>query len=161
MPPDFTASLAARLNDLSALPVKEAEQGDRLRPGNALVAPGGFHLEVRNTGEVMLSTAPQENGVRPAADVTMRSVAAAYGSAVVGVVLTGMGVDGTSGARAIRARGGRIIAEHRSTCTVYGMPRSVIETGNADVVAPLTRMGSAIADLVGTGEGARQEVTKR
>ena len=160
MPPDFTASLAQRLNDLSPLPIKEAKDGDWLRPGRVLVAPGGFHLEVRNSGEVVLSTAPPENGVRPAVDVTLRSISAAYGGGVVAAILTGMGVDGTAGAREVRARGGRIIAEHRSTCTVYGMPRSIIESGNADVVAPLNRMSGAILDLIGSGEGVQQEAAK-
>ncbi len=147
MPPGFTRSLAQRLNDVSALQVKEAELGDVIRPGVALLAPGNHHMVISGHGTVSLDDRPPEHGVRPAVDVTMESVARTYGANSVGVVLTGMGTDGTRGARLIKAAGGRIIAEDQSSCIIYGMPRSVIEAGLADRVAPLERIAAEIVKM--------------
>jgi two-component system chemotaxis response regulator CheB len=148
MPAGFTRSLADHLDRVSGWKVKEAEPGDRLLRGQALLAPGGLHMVVNQRGEVMLTDEPPVNAVRPAADVTMRSVAEAYGERVVGVVLTGMGRDGTEGALAIRACGGQVIAEAESTCVVYGMPRSVVEAGAANYVVPLHEIAPLIHRLL-------------
>ena len=148
MPPGFTRSLAARLAEASAIAVKEAEAGDRLADGVALVAPGGHHMSVSDDGEVVLSTDPPRNGVRPSVDTTMESAARVYGDRLVGVVLTGMGKDGAAGMAAIKAAGGRTIAEHESTCVIYGMPKAVIEQGLADVVVPIQEVADAIVELV-------------
>ncbi len=147
MPAGFTRALAERLNELGPLKVREGRPGSKVEPGLALIAPGGFHMLVNRRGEIELSQAPGECGVRPAANVLMESAAAVYGAATVGVVLTGMGHDGTRGAGLIKAAGGRIIAEDESTCVVYGMPRSVAEAGFVDRVAPLQDVAAAVVGM--------------
>ncbi len=137
MPAGFTRSLAERLDATSKLRVKEAQAGDALVSGQALIAPGGYHMTVDKRGEIRLNQDPVVCGVRPAVDVTMKSVAKVYGPASKGVVLTGMGSDGTEGAAAIKSAGGSVVVEDESTCAVYGMPKSVIDSGHADKVAPL------------------------
>ena len=147
MPPGFTASLAQRLDGLSELSVREATAGDSMAQATAFMAPGGHHLTVGSGGILRLDDGPPVNGVRPSVDVTMISAARLFGSAVIGVVLTGMGSDGTEGARAIKRQGGRIVVEHESSCTVYGMPRSVIDAGCADRVAALPRIAGAVLEM--------------
>ncbi|MHB8992426.1 MAG: protein-glutamate methylesterase/protein-glutamine glutaminase, partial [Chloroflexota bacterium] len=150
MPPGFTRSLASRLNDVSPLEVREAVEGDTIEPGLVLLAPGDYHMAVRRAGRVSLEKSPPVHGVRPSVDVTMESAASVYGAATIGVVLTGMGTDGTSGAIAIRRAGGTVMAEDESTCVVYGMPRSVRDAGAADRVIRLEAMAEAIVDAVST-----------
>jgi two-component system chemotaxis response regulator CheB len=147
MPPGFTRALAERLNELGPLRVQEARPGSKLEPGLVLIAPGGFHMLVKARGEIALSQTPSECGVRPAANVLMESAAAVYGAATVGVVLTGMGHDGTRGAGLIKAVGGRIVAEDESTCVVYGMPRSVADAGFVDRVAPLQDVADVVVGM--------------
>jgi two-component system chemotaxis response regulator CheB len=146
MPPNFTRALAQRMNEHTSLTVQEAAHGDRLARGIALLAPGNFHLQI-NRQQVVLNQDPRRNGVRPAADVTMESAAEQHSSAVIGVVLTGMGSDGTDGARSIKANGGRIVAQDQASCAVYGMPRSVIEAGLADRVVPLEKVASTLLEM--------------
>jgi two-component system chemotaxis response regulator CheB len=148
MPVGFTRSLAERLNAQSALVVKEAEPGDTLEVGKALVAPGGFHMTLDAQGTVGLNQGPTVHGVRPAIDVTMASVARHFGSLSLGVVLTGMGHDGTNGAALLRENGGTIVAEDASTCVVWGMPRSVTEAGLANQVVPLDNVAATITHWV-------------
>jgi two-component system, chemotaxis family, protein-glutamate methylesterase/glutaminase len=148
MPVGFTRSLAERLDSLSQLKVKEAEPGDRLEVGRALVAPGGFHMILDANGEISLNQNPPVHAVRPAIDVTMTSVVQKYGRATVGVILTGMGNDGTTGCTLIHSAGGKVISEAESSCVVYGMPRSVYEAGVVDVVAPLTDVAAAIERII-------------
>jgi two-component system, chemotaxis family, protein-glutamate methylesterase/glutaminase len=136
LPATFTAVFAEQLNRASAISVREASDGDTLRPGTALVAPGGLHLEVTYDGRVRTSSAPEIEGHRPAIDVTMRSAAAAFGGGVCGVVLTGMGRDGSRGLQAIREVGGRTFAQDGYSCVVNGMPQSAVDLGVVDVVAP-------------------------
>jgi two-component system chemotaxis response regulator CheB len=149
MPPGFTRALAQRLDESSPLTVREAAHGDRLARGLALLAPGGSHLRCNGRRQVSLDQGPRCNGVRPALDVSMESAAVHHGSAVIGVVLTGMGSDGRAGARRIKAAGGRVIAEHESTSVVYGMPRSVVEAGLADRVTPLPEVALALLEMIG------------
>jgi two-component system chemotaxis response regulator CheB len=149
MPPGFTRSLAERLDTCSHFMVKEAAPGDVIEVGQALVAPGGYHMTVNAQGQIALNQNPPLHGVRPAVDVTMASVAQRYGAAAVAVVLTGMGNDGTQGATLIRNCGGRVIAEDESSCVVWGMPRSVVEAGLAHEVVPLARVAEAIEKAVG------------
>lgn len=158
MPPGFTRSLAERLNEASVWSVKEASAGDRLLCGQALLAPGGYHLVFNRSGEVVLNQDPPVNNVRPAVDVMMRSVVETFKNKVIGVVLTGMGRDGTDGALLIRQAGGRIIAEAESTCAVYGMPRSVVEAGAADYVAPLPEIAGVIRRILKEGKDDRYRV---
>jgi two-component system chemotaxis response regulator CheB len=148
MPAGFTRSLAERLDAESAIVVKEASHGDRLEVGQALVAPGGFHLVLDGSGEIALNQKDPVHGVRPAIDVTMASVVQRYGRRTIGVILTGMGSDGSHGSVLIHAAGGRVIAEDESSCVVWGMPRSVAEAGAADVVVPLPEVPRAIQNAV-------------
>jgi two-component system, chemotaxis family, protein-glutamate methylesterase/glutaminase len=146
MPPGFTASLAARLDGASALAVREARTGDVLDPAALLVAPGGSHLRLADDRRLRLSDDAPEGGLRPRADFTIHDAARAFGRRVLLVVLTGMGKDGLDGAAAVKRAGGCILAEAKSTCTVYGMPRAVVEAGLADRVLPLDALAGAIAE---------------
>jgi two-component system chemotaxis response regulator CheB len=149
MPPGFTASLADRLDRTSALGVAEARGGEPLEPGRLLLAPGGSHLRLDAAGVARLSDEPPVGALRPRADLTIADAAALFGPRLVLVVLTGMGKDGLDGARVVKERGGRVLAEAESTCTVYGMPRAVAEAGLVDVVAPLDELPRAIAEEAG------------
>jgi two-component system, chemotaxis family, protein-glutamate methylesterase/glutaminase len=143
MPAGFTHSLAERLDTCSPLKVKEAEPGDHPEVGKILVAPGGFHMVIDENGAVALNQNPPVHGVRPSVDVTLASAVKHYGSATIGVILTGMGNDGTNGCALVRDAGGWVIAEAESTCVVWGMPRSVVEAGMADEVVPLPDIAQA------------------
>jgi len=149
MPAGFTGSLAARLDGMSLLHVREAALGDELEPGTALIAPGGSHLRLDGARQARLTDEAPVGGLRPRADLTIADVAAGWGERTLLVVLTGMGRDGAQGARAVRAAGGRILCEAAESCTVYGMPRAVIEDGLADVVLPLGELAEAIAAEAG------------
>lgn len=144
MPPGFTRSLAERLNQISQLEVKEAQSGDVVKPEQVLIAPGGHHMKVTRDGTIALDDGPLVCGVRPSVDVTVASAVSVYGSATLGVVLTGMGNDGSQGAALIKSAGGMVAVEAESTCAVYGMPKSVAEAGNADKVLPLPQMAKEI-----------------
>jgi two-component system chemotaxis response regulator CheB len=145
MPAGFTGSLAARLNASSALNVIEAAGGETLDPGTALLAPGGRHLRLSVDGRTELSEEPAIGGLRPRADLLIEDAARAYGDRLLLVVLTGMGNDGLRGAREVKRRGGRILVESEESCTVYGMPRAIVESGLADGVVDLGRLPQAIA----------------
>jgi two-component system chemotaxis response regulator CheB len=149
MPPGFTRSLAVRLNEVSRIKVKEAEEGDRLEEGAALVAPGGYHLIFTDDGRASLNRDPALHGVRPAVDKTLESVVPVWRNRTLGIILTGMGYDGARGMAALKKAGGRTIAEHESTCVVYGMPKVVAEMGNADLILPLQDIAPAIGRVVG------------
>jgi two-component system chemotaxis response regulator CheB len=144
----LTAALAKRLDGVGAMRVREAADGDRPRSGVALLAPGDRHLTLVAGGAVRLSEDPPVHGVRPAVDVTMRSAASALGARLVGVVLTGMGRDGALGLAAIKAAGGRTIAQDQGTSVVFGVPKAAIELGVVDEVTPLHGIAAAIARAV-------------
>jgi two-component system, chemotaxis family, protein-glutamate methylesterase/glutaminase len=144
MPAGFTRSLADRLNTVSPLLVKEASPGDYLEIGKVLLAPGGFHLTFNDQGQAMLNQSAPVHGVRPAIDVTLASLIQKFNQAVISVILTGMGNDGTNGSMLLHSLGGRVIVEAESTCVVWGMPRSVVEAGAADWVVPLPEIPAAI-----------------
>jgi two-component system chemotaxis response regulator CheB len=148
MPAGFTESLARRLDEHSPLAVREAVDGDRLERRLVLVAPGDYHLKFDGMRRMVLDHGPRRHHVRPAVDVAMESAAEYHGSLVIGVVLTGMGSDGTEGAGRIKAAGGRVIVEHESTSAVYGMPRSVVEAGLADQIVPLPKVAPTLVRLV-------------
>jgi two-component system chemotaxis response regulator CheB len=149
LPSGFTAPLARRLDQKARLRVREAGEGDLLDPRVALLAPGGSHLRLTAAGMASLSYAPEVGGLRPRADLTIADAARAFGERTVLVVLTGMGNDGLEGAEEVRRRGGRVLVEAESSCTVYGMPRAVEEAHLADVVLPLGELPAAIAAEVG------------
>lgn len=148
MPVGFTTILSQRLDKICGYRVIEAEAGASLLRGQFLVAPGGRHLIFDNQGTVHLSNAPTVNGVRPAADVTMKSLARTYGRQILAVVLTGMGRDGLAGAQEIHAKGGMIIAQDRESSVVYGMPRHIVEAELAQVVGTPQTLGRFIAERV-------------
>ncbi len=152
MPPAFTAAFADRLNDLSKVRVKEAEEGEVLKPGVVLVAPGRGHLSVRRgrVGEcyVTIDENRPELIYRPSADVMMLSVADIFPGRALGVILTGMGNDGEKGMRAIKASGGRTLAQSEETCVVYGMPKAAVEAGVVDREVPLAEVVGEIINAV-------------
>lgn len=133
----MTKLFAEMLNQECKIGVKEAEDGDVVREGLAMIAPGGFHMLVMKSGRIKLTTGPPVNYVRPSADVTMKSAAKAYGSKNIGVILSGMGVDGAKGIEAIKKKGGLTIAQDEKTCVVFGMPNAAIKTKCVDFVLPL------------------------
>ena len=148
MPAFFTAHLAERLAKTAGLPVREATDGEVVRAGEVLLAPGGRHLEiVSDAGQprVRLTDAPPENSCRPAADVLFRSAVKLWGSGTLGVVLTGMGKDGLAGSREIVAAGGSVIAQDEFSSVVWGMPGEVVRAGLADAVLPLPQVGVEVA----------------
>lgn len=144
MPAQFTTALAERLDGLSAVSVKEAETGDRPLPASVLIAPGNRHLEFDERGRVVLTDGRPVNGCRPSADVTMKSAAQVYGRRTHGVIMTGMGRDGTAGLTAIKRVGGRTLAQDPDTCVIQGMPRSAIDAGAVDHVVPLDEIARRI-----------------
>lgn len=152
MPIGYTLMYAKRLDEVSALQVVEAGEGDPVRPGTVFIAPAGRHLVLTRAtnGEVMthLAMQPSDTPHRPAVDVLFRSAADVYGSRVLGIVMTGMGNDGLLGSAHIKALGGTIVTEAESSCVVYGMPRAVVEANLSDLSAPLTGMAAAIMERV-------------
>src|ERR1035438_10054624 len=147
MPAQFSRAFAKRLNDLCAMDVKEAEDGDTLRTGLALIAPGDFHMLLRHSGGryyVSVKTGPRVCYQRPSVDVLFSSVAEAAGAGAVAVLLTGMGNDGAQGLLKMRQGGARTIAQNEATCVVYGMPREAVALGAAGQVLPLAAIAEAL-----------------
>jgi two-component system chemotaxis response regulator CheB len=147
MPVGYTELYAKKLNELSPLRVKEAEEGERIEAGTVYLAQAGRHLSFRKAGaEIVahLDVRPLDTPHRPAVDVLFQSAAEVYGAGTMGVVMTGMGADGREGAAWIKARGGQIITEAEQSCVVYGMPRSVVEAGLSDATASLESMFDVI-----------------
>lgn len=150
MPPIFTKILAERLDSQSSLNVKEAVNGEHVTSGNIYIAPGDFHMTVKKEGvnaRIRLNQEPPENSCRPAVDVLFRSVASAYGSGTLGVVLTGMGQDGLRGCEYIRDVGGQVIAQDEASSVVWGMPGFVAKAGLADRVLPLKDIATEIKTM--------------
>lgn len=157
MPPLFTASLAKSLNTKSALTVKEAAHGEAILPGIVYIAPGGKHMEIEMTNQVLkdarirLTEAPPENSCRPSVDVLFRSAAKYYGKNILAVIMTGMGSDGLEGVRLIKGQGGYCITQTEASCVVYGMPRAVDEKGLSDKKVPLEQLAHHITERVRQG----------
>ncbi|MBO4374027.1 MAG: chemotaxis-specific protein-glutamate methyltransferase CheB [Lachnospiraceae bacterium] len=154
MPMGFTKSLSERLNELSSLSVKEAEEGDMLEKGHVYIAPGDKHLKVAKSGSrtrIYFSNEPKREGVRPCANYMYETIADTAYSEVCCVVLTGMGSDGTVGIKElIRSKSLHIIAQDEATCAVYGMPRAIANSGLVNEVLPLEKIAGAITKEVGT-----------
>lgn len=151
MPEGFTKAFAGRLNGLSAMEVREAEDGELIRPGVALLAPGNRHLSVTRDGARFLARvdqAPHVNRHRPSVDVLFRSVAETFGTRSVGALLTGMGKDGAVGLLEMKNRGAQTIAQDESTSVVFGMPKEAIALGAASRILPLQNIGPGIVDLL-------------
>jgi two-component system chemotaxis response regulator CheB len=146
MPEHFTKAFARRCNDHSALEVREAQDGDLVKPGRALIAPGNRHMRVVRLGaEYMVRIEQSEpvNHHRPSVDVLFQSVAEAAGRSAVGALLTGMGDDGARGLLKMKIAGAHTIAQDRASCVVFGMPREAIELGAACQVLPLSEIAAA------------------
>lgn len=151
IPPGFTRSLAERLAARSALPVREAGDGEEVRPGEVLIAPAGWHMTLRKVARSVrtrLSLEPADSLHRPSADVLMASAARVYGARLLGVVMTGMGADGVAGLRAIRQHRGRTLAESEETAVIYGMPKAAVEAGVVDRQVPLQSIADEIVAAV-------------
>jgi two-component system chemotaxis response regulator CheB len=147
IPPQFSRAFANRLNEICEFEVKEAEDGDAVVPGRALVAPGDFHMVLRQTGgryRVNVKTGPRVCYQRPSVDVLFRSVAEAAGNRAIGVLLTGMGADGAQGLLRMRQAEARTIAQDEASCVVFGMPREAILLGAAEEVVALRNIANAI-----------------
>ncbi|MHB9036501.1 MAG: chemotaxis-specific protein-glutamate methyltransferase CheB [Armatimonadota bacterium] len=144
LPAGFSGPLARDLDNTTDLNVRESSEGDTLRPGDVIFAKAGYHTVFDKLGNVHITSDSPLWGVRPSADVTMASAVPVFGNRLIGVVLTGMGRDGANGVRLIKEAGGMAMAEHESSCVVYGMPRAAIESGLVDVTAPLQHMADAI-----------------
>ena len=150
MPPGFTASFAGRLDSLCAIRVKEAQDGDRVLPGHALLAPGSLHMELKRSGadfSVRVFSAPPVNHHRPSVDVLFDSCAAQAGKNITAAILTGMGDDGARGMKRMREAGAKTIAQDEATCVVFGMPREAIERGGAEQILPLNRIAGELVRL--------------
>lgn len=148
IPPGFTAGLAAWLNSVCATRVKVAEPGLPLEPGTVYLAPDDRHLGASSHRTVVLLDTPPVGGFRPSATVLFESVAKAFGSSAVGVILTGMGEDGVEGLRAIRAAGGRVIAQDEKSSVIFGMPGAAVAAGLANAVLPLDAIASHLVSLI-------------
>ncbi len=147
MPPIFTKSYADGLNDCTEMEVKEAEEGDHLRQGLVLVAPGNFHIQLRRSGAryfVTLNQRPTVCHVRPSADVLFMSVAEYAGKNAVGVVLTGMGSDGAKGLLEMKRAGANTIVQDEATSIVFGMPKAAFDLGGCDKLSPLDKIAEEI-----------------
>lgn len=155
MPAGFTASLSQRLNAQSELEVREAKDGDLIREGVVLIAPGDYHMEVvqkmidgKTVEVISLNKGPREQGVRPCVNVLFRSLVPIYGANILTVILTGMGMDGAEGVDLIKKAGGKSIAEDEKSCVVYGMPKAIVDRGLADRVVPLETVAATIQQII-------------
>lgn len=149
MPGAFTGPFAKRLNGVSPLNVKEAENGEVFRPGNVYISPGGKHLRIEQRVsriEIVVSEQPAEALYKPSANELMTSVANGVGRRALGVILTGMGNDGKEGVKVLKEKGGRALAQSDATCVVYGMPKAIVDAGLADEVVDIDDMAGAIVD---------------
>ncbi len=152
MPPNFTRSLAERLNGVSRITVVEAQEGMEVRPHTVYIAQGGKHLHFirRGTGVYChLSDRPENTFFKPSVDELFFSAAEVYGRNIIGIVMTGMGKDGLEGSRRIKSLGGKIIAQDAATSVVYGMPRAVAEANLADAILPLEQIAPALSHILG------------
>lgn len=153
MPPYFTKTFAERLEKVSAMRVKEAQDGDEVKDGTALIAPGNYHLLLKRTGakyHVECRQGPLVHHVRPSVDVLFQSVAKAAGPNALGVILTGMGRDGAEGLLAMRQAGSATLAQDEESCVVYGMPKEAVAKGAVEGSVSLSRMAEAIQSKIET-----------
>ncbi len=153
MPPLFTNSLAKSLNARCQISVKEAEEGEKLVPGTAYIAPGGKQMKISasasgNDHLIRITDDPPENNCKPAVDYMFRSVASYFPGKTTAVIMTGMGSDGTVGTRLIKRHGGVSIAQDEESCVVFGMPMEVVKAGAVDLVVPLDMIADSIEKSV-------------
>jgi len=164
MPEGFTEMFAKRLDECCALDVQEARSGDLLLAGRVLICPGNRHMMVRRMprGDMaVLSDGPPVNGHRPSADVLFHSVAQEFGLIALGVLMTGMGDDGSEGLGAIKAAGGMTVAQSEDTCVVSGMPRAAILKGHANKIVPLEGLGAFFVNYCGVERASERDRTEK
>jgi two-component system, chemotaxis family, protein-glutamate methylesterase/glutaminase len=152
MPEKFTAAFASRLDSVCEMEVREAQNGDRVIPGRALIAPGGRHMQLRRSGAqyyVDIVDGPPVNRHRPSVDVLFRSVAKAAGRNALGIILTGMGDDGARGLREMHDDGARTIAQDEASSVVYGMPKEAVKLGAVDDILDLNEVPGCIVSFGG------------
>lgn len=150
MPVGFTRSFAERLNIQCHMHVCEAKEHDPVLPGRIYVGPAGYHLMIKRNGDgfhIMLSRTPRDAPHCPSVDVMMKSVAETWQGKSLGIIMTGMGQDGTEGAREIKRSGGTVVAQNKETCVVYGMPKAVFLSGNVDRMVPLQGISKEICSF--------------
>jgi two-component system chemotaxis response regulator CheB len=150
MPPHFTQTLAERLNSISNVIVKEAEHGEPIEPGKVLIAPGGKQMTFSNSSPRItaeISNEPIDILYRPSVDLMMTSAATAFNSPLLGIIMTGMGKDGTEGLKLIKSKGGYVISQDEESCVVYGMPRAALEEGVVDSVLSLNDISMTLDRL--------------
>ncbi|MDB6063692.1 MAG: response regulator receiver modulated CheB methylesterase [Verrucomicrobiaceae bacterium] len=148
MPEKFTAAFAARLNSLCQIEVREAQNGDRVIPGRALIAPGGKHLLLKRSGAQYVAEVidgPVVNRHRPSVDVLFRSVAKCAGKNAIGIIMTGMGDDGAAGLLEMKQAGAYTVGQDEATCVVYGMPKEAFKRGAVQKVLPLEEIAGVIS----------------
>ncbi|MDU4267289.1 MAG: chemotaxis response regulator protein-glutamate methylesterase [Enterobacter hormaechei] len=158
MPPGFTRSFAERLNKLCQISVKEAEDGERVLPGHAYIAPGDKHMELARSGanyQIKIHDGPPVNRHRPSVDVLFHSVAKHAGRNAVGVILTGMGNDGAAGMLAMHQAGAWTIAQNEASCVVFGMPREAINMGGVSEVVDLSQVSQQMLAKISAGQAIR------
>src|SRR5437660_8142837 len=148
MPGSFTAQFSQQLAEVSQMKVKEAESGEIIVAGQLYICPGSHHMRVSPTGRVSLDDGPRIGGYRPCADLTLESAAEYAGPMAIGVILTGMGNDGSKGVQTIRNVGGHVIAQAESSAVIFGMPQDAIKTGAVDQVLPMEVIYNAIEKRV-------------
>lgn len=146
MPAAFTKAFAERLDKLCRITVKEAEDGDILRPGLALLAPGGKQMMVDGRGAIKILPGDERLNYKPCVDITFGSAAKSYGDKVLAVVLTGMGADGREGARLLKQGGSAIWAQDEASCVIYGMPMAIVKADLADAVYSLDDIGKHLVE---------------
>ncbi|MFJ7314986.1 chemotaxis response regulator protein-glutamate methylesterase, partial [Pseudomonas sp. NPDC098747] len=146
MPAAFTKAFAERLDKLCRISVKEAEDGDILRPGLALLAPGGKQMMIDGRGAVKILPGDERLNYKPCVDITFGSAAKSYGDKVLAVVLTGMGADGREGARLLKQGGSSVWAQDEASCVIYGMPMAIVKADLADAVYGLDDIGKHIVE---------------
>ena len=149
MPAAFTKAFAERLDKLCRIRVKEAEDGDVLRPGLALLAPGGKQMMVDGRGSVKILPGDERLNYKPCVDITFGSAAKSYGDKVLSVVLTGMGADGREGARLLKQGGSTVWAQDEASCVIYGMPMAIVKANLADAVYSLDEIGKHLVEACG------------
>ena len=148
MPATFTKQFVMQLAEVSALPVKEAENNETPQPGNIYLCPGSHHLKLSFGGKISLDAGDRIEGYRPSADLAFDTIAAYARAMTVGVVLTGMGNDAAKGVRMIKAAGGYVLAQDEATSMIFGMPAEAIQTGAVDEVLPLEGIAAGIEKRV-------------
>lgn len=148
MPKTFTSVFASRLDQQCNISVKEAEDGDQLIPGRALLAPGGHQMIIDPRGQDRVKIMPGDERLtyKPSVDVTYASAAKSYGKNVLAIILTGMGADGCDGAKLLRQKGAAIWAQNKESSTIYGMPQAVVNAGLADAILDLTEFGPLLSN---------------